>query len=88
MSNPFTNVFIDRELGSQNRQSIPIHDIRHVQSKISKINDEPRLLLGLITDTGMRLAEAAGLAKDDIHLGDRPFIQVKPHPWRSLKTKS
>ena len=88
MSNPFTNVFIDRELGSQKRQPILIHDIRHVQSKISKINDEPRLLLGLITDTGMRLAEAAGLAKDDIHLGDRPFIQVKPHPWRSLKTKS
>jgi len=88
MSNPFTNVFIDKELGSQKRQPIPINDIRHIQQRLSKINDQPRLLLGLISDTGMRLAEAAGLSRDDIILGDQPFLNIRPHPWRSLKTKS
>jgi integrase len=35
----------------------------------------------------MRLAEAAGLAKDDIHLDeDTPFVNIRPHPWRRLKT--
>jgi integrase len=35
----------------------------------------------------MRLAEAAGLAKDNIHLNeDTPFVNIRPHPWRRLKT--
>ena len=38
--------------------------------------------------TGMRLSEAAGLHRDDIVLdGDIPHINVRPHPWRRLKTK-
>ena len=36
----------------------------------------------------MRLSEAAGLASDDIVLdADIPHINVRPHPWRRLKTK-
>jgi integrase len=35
-------------------------------------DDEMRWLLALISDTGMRLAEAAGLHKDDIIL-DAPY---------------
>ena len=47
-----------------------------------------RWLLALISDTGMRLSEATGLANDDIVLGiDLPHINVRPHPWRRLKTK-
>ncbi len=47
-----------------------------------------RWLIALISDTGMRLGEAAGLLKEDIKLDDRiPHIDLKPHPWRSLKTK-
>ena len=42
----------------------------------------------MISDTGMRLAEAAGLHMDDIKLDeDIPYVDIKPHPWRSLKTK-
>ena len=33
----------------------------------------------MISDTGMRLAEAAGLHVDDIVLGDVPYVYVKPH---------
>ena len=37
----------------------------------------------------MRLAEAAGLHIDDIHLDQEiPHIDLKPHLWRRLKTKS
>ena len=36
----------------------------------------------------MRLAEAAGLHIDDIRLDeDIPYLDIKPHPWRSLKTR-
>ena len=43
----------------------------------------------LVSDTGMRLAEAAGLSVSDFNLqGDIPFVEVRPHPWRSLKTSA
>ena len=52
------------------------------------VDDENRWLLALISDTGMRLSEAAGLARDDIVLDtDTPHINICPHPWRRLKTK-
>ena len=51
-------------------------------------DDDMRWLIALISDTGMRLAEAAGLHVDDIKLDeDIPYVDIKPHPWRSLKTK-
>ena len=47
-----------------------------------------RWLVALISDTGMRLSEAAGLHINDINLdNDIPYIDLKPHPWRGLKTK-
>jgi len=47
-----------------------------------------RWLVALISDTGMRLAEAAGLHIDDLHLDEEvPYVDIRPHPWRSLKTK-
>jgi integrase len=54
-----------------------------------EVDDEPRWLLALISDTGMRLSEAAGLAVEDIVLdAEIPYVHVRPHPWRSLKTAS
>jgi integrase len=51
-------------------------------------DDEPRWLLGMIADTGARLAEMAGLALDDIRLdGPVPHVVIKVQPWRSLKNK-
>ena len=47
-----------------------------------------RWLIALISDTGMRLGEAAGLLKEDIKLDDHiPHIFLKPHRWKSLKIK-
>ena len=45
------------------------------------------LLIAFISDTGMRLSEALGLAWDYIHLDyEYPHISLIPHPWRPLKT--
>jgi integrase len=51
-------------------------------------NDEARWLVALISDTGMRLSEAAGLHIDDIKLDEEvPHIDLNPHAWGGLKTK-
>lgn len=58
-----------------------------IQKECIEIDNENRWLLALISDTGMRLSEAVGLHVDDIIIDQSiPFIDLKPHPWRSLKT--
>jgi hypothetical protein len=37
-------------------------------------DDDLRWLIALISDTGMRLSEAAGLHVDDIVLGEVPYV--------------
>ena len=40
-------------------------------------------------DTGLRLSEAAGLMTDDIKLETPlPYLHIRPHPHRRLKTAS
>jgi integrase len=86
--NPFANTFFPDDDNVQSRQPISIQDIRKVQSLCKEIDDDMRWLIALISDTGMRLGEAAGLLKEDIKLDDRiPHVDLKPHSWRSLKTK-
>ena len=46
-----------------------------------------RWLIAVLSDSGMRLAEAVGLTKEDVVLeGDVPVIRLHAHPWRPLKT--
>ena len=52
------------------------------------IDDEARWLVALISDTGMRLSEAAGLHINDIKLDcEIPHLDLKAHAWRGLKTR-
>ena len=86
-SNAFARTYFPDDGNAQSRQPISMKDIRKVQSLCKDIDDEMRWLIALISDTGMRLGEAAGLLKGDIKLDDRiPHIDLKPHPWRTLKT--
>jgi len=86
--NPFANTFFPDDDNVQSRQPISIQDIMKVQFLCKEIDDDMRWLIALISDTGMRLGEAAGLLKEDIKLHDRiPHVDLKPHSWRSLKTK-
>ena len=68
---------------------MPVSDSpRVIQQRCQTTDDEPRWLVALISDTDMRLNEAAGLAKEDIVMdADIPHVTIRPHPWRRLKTK-
>ena len=87
MRNPFSSIFMP-EADSKKRVSIPVETIREIQQACYNIDDDRRWLIALISDTGMRLAEAAGLHINDLHLDEEiPYVDIKPNPWRSLKTK-
>ncbi len=85
--NPFSAIYMP-DANSKKRVSIPVDTIREIQQACYDIDDDMRWLVTLISDTGMRLAEATGLSVDDFHLdGKTPYVDIKAHPWRSLKTK-
>jgi integrase len=87
-SNAFAKTYFPDDDNAQSRQPISVEDLKKVQSLCKDIDDEMRWLIALISDTGMRLGEAAGLLKEDIKLDEPiPHIDLKPHPWRTLKTK-
>ncbi len=86
--NPFAGVYYDRSIGVAQRVPVSLDDIKLLQRKCHKIDDEMRWLVALVSDTGMRLAEVAGLHIDDIRLDDAiPHVVIQEHPWRRLKTQ-
>ena len=86
--NAFSRVYLPDLDDSKKRKPIPIENIRKIQQDCKQQDDEARWLVALISDTGMRLSEAAGLHINDIILDeDIPYINLTPHPWRSLKTR-
>ena len=87
--NPFSNVYFDRSSGVKERLPIKPEDIKKIQAECYKADDDRRWLVALIADTGMRLAEGAGLLRSDFIEQDGILcVNIKPHPWRSLKTTS
>ena len=88
MINPFSGTFIPDDNKKKTRLPIPIENIRNIQAECKNLNDDNRWLIVLISDTGMRLSEAAGLLSGDIVLDAIiPHINLVNHPWRRLKTK-
>ena len=86
--NPFSKVCLPDLDDAKKRKPIPIENIKEIQRECMSIDDEARWLVALISDTGMRLSEAAGLHVDDIKLDcEIPHIDLKPHAWRGLKTR-
>ena len=87
--NAFTGVYLAYESSSEKRQPITTSQIKRLQEQCYLIDDDVRWLVALISDTGMRLAEAAGLKADDLHLEHQyPHLTLKPYVHRSLKTKA
>ena len=87
-SNVFANVFIPDDEKASTRLPIPDENLVAIQKECVELDDDVRWLVALISDTGMRLAEAAGLLVSDIKLDtDVPHIALRKHPWRSLKTR-
>jgi integrase len=88
LKNHFSGLQYDRFAGVGSREPIPIDNIRVIQKRCIEIDDELRWLVALISDTGMRLAEATGLLVEDIRLDSEvPYVSVRSHSWRPLKTK-
>ena len=87
--NPFSNVYFDPSQGVKKRIPVKPEDIKKVQADCYKADDEKRWLVALIADTGIRLGEGAGLLRSDFVEHDGILcINIRPHPWRSLKTAS
>ena len=86
--NVFANVFIPDDEKASTRLPIPDETLVAIQKECVALDDDVRWLVALISDTGMRLAEAAGLLVSDIKLdADVPHIVLRKHSWRTLKTK-
>ena len=89
ISNPFSRVYFDRSAKVKKRLPIPADILKQIQSECFRIDDDMRWLLALISDTGLRLSEAAGLCRDDLILHHEiPHLIVQAHPWRTLKTSA
>jgi len=86
-TNAFSGTYMPDGFDTPKRKPIPDEILKVIQSKCQLTDDEPRWLVALISDTGMRLSEAAGLSKGDVYLDEEvPYVDIKPHPWRRLKT--
>ena len=77
LKNPFTGMYYDKTAGVSKRLPIPSEDISKVQHQCLLLDDDLRWLVALVSDTGMRLAEVAGLLKSDISIDeDIQFIRL------------
>ena len=87
--NAFSKTYMPESTDAEIRKPIPTKDIKHIQFLCREYDDDLRWLIALLSDTGMRLGEGVGLLKSDINLNcEIPHINLIPHPWRRLKTKS
>ena len=87
--NPFTKVYLPNNDDAKKRHAITEANRLKIQRHCLKTDDDIRWLVSLIMDSWMRLSEAAGLMNSDIYLDNEiPYITVRPHPHRRLKTAS
>ena len=89
IKNPFVGIYHNRSHGVSKRLPIPVDIIREIQKECVAYDDDMRWLVAILSDSGMRLGEAAGLLKSDLQIdGEIPYLNVQPHGWRRLKTES
>ena len=81
LTNVFSGTFIPDNEVKKKRLPIPADDLVKIQQECMTLEDGPRWLIALISDTGMRLSEACGLQASHIQLeGDTPHINLAEHP--------
>jgi len=87
----FSAIYLGDEHGAapSKRKTFSIQQRTEINMECHRLDDEPRWLIALISDTGLRLSEALGAVKTDLVLDNpRPHLIVRSHPWRRLKTQS
>lgn len=88
INNPFNGVYMPDLNDVKDRKPIHIDTIRTIQKSCKELDDDLRWAIALISDTGIRLAEAIGLMRSDIFIdSNTPHIVIKNNSKRRLKTK-
>jgi len=92
IKNQFSSVEIPNAgKDAQERLPFDLHQLKTLHGAVDewvaeKGWDQPRCILTVLAETGCRLAEVTGLALADVYLDtETPYIDLKEHPWRSLK---
>ena len=75
-SNAFSKTFMPSFSNSEGRQPIPQKIIERIKEECHRLDDDMRWLVALLCDSGLRLGEATGLAKDDLVL-DHSIPHIK-----------
>ena len=87
--NAFAKVYLPSNTDAKKRHAINPSNMAKIKAECLSLDDDIRWLVAIIFDSGMRLSEAAGLMLSDLKLEDViPYIYLKPHPHRRLKTAS
>ena len=87
MSNPFSGVFVDRSQPSKQRVPVPAAKLAQVRRQCRYQDDDLRWIVAAVADTGCRLSEIVGLHREDVVVdAEHPYLIIRPHPWRRLKT--
>ena len=87
--NAFAKVYLPSNTDAKKRHAISPSNMAKIKAECLSLDDDIRWLVAIIFDSSMRLSEAAGLMIDDLKLEeDIPYIDLKPHPHRRLKTAS
>jgi len=88
MSNPLSKLRIpeDQDDPETKRASFTLEQIRAIQRHCRLKNDQNRWCISILSDTGARLSEIAGLMKDDVIVdGQTLHISITKNELRGLK---
>ena len=87
--NAFAKVYLPSNTDAKKRHAVTPSNMAKIKAECLSLDDDIRWLVAIIFDSGMRLSEAAGLMLADLCLDEEvPYIDLKPHPHRRLKTAS
>ncbi|MDB9904534.1 hypothetical protein OAD18_02645 [Oceanospirillaceae bacterium] len=85
-SNPLAKRYMPIDPLKNTRLPISLPAIRNIQSLCFDINDDLRWIVAIVSDTGVRLAEACGLERIDVVLdGPIPHIIIRPNECRNTR---
>ncbi|CAG9183426.1 hypothetical protein LMG32289_05378 [Cupriavidus pampae] len=69
------------------RNSLGLDELAGIQAACRHKDDDTRWLISVISDTGARYREIAGLAISDFRLASEPpHLIIQPHLWRELRS--
>ncbi|MBY4676495.1 tyrosine-type recombinase/integrase [Marinobacterium arenosum] len=90
LRNPFADFEIPK-LGqdSDERASLNAEQVQKLRAYVASNNTDSANIIGMLLDTGARIAEVVGLWRDDVVLdAEVPHVVFHENPMRRLKTKA